>query len=158
MSNFIVLVDALGYANGCSLKGEVVTTEQIGIENIERLKLDGAIAPQIAPGVPEEPVNTETPPDIPETVQTRLSVGLTPEEGTELTEEEVAWVNDVKEGIVPLPWDADKVADLTVKVICDRIEGLGSERPAGNPKKVDAIALLKQAIESYFETWNPEPE
>jgi hypothetical protein len=156
MPNYLVLVDALGYANGCALKGEIITEEQIGSENVERLKLDGAISPQISPGAVLEPEVPSNPPEIPETLQTRLSVGLNPVEGYELTEEDVAWIEDVKAGVVPVPFDADKISELTVKVICDRIEGLGSERPSGNPKKADAIQALREAIEAYFASWEVE--
>lgn len=157
MKSYTVLVDALGFAGGCARKGETVTEEQIGTENVDRLTRDGFIQPDFVPEAPTEAPKAE-PEAEPETVASRLSVGLPPAEDYELTEAETAWVLDVKGGIVPVPFDADKAMDLTVKEIKARIVGLGFEAPK-DPKKADAVEALREAVVGYFEAWDiPEPE
>lgn len=151
MSNYIVQVDALGFHGGMARKGEVVTTEQVGADNVARLVTSGAI-------ISDAPVTNAVPeqaPAQPETLQSRFSVGLLPEEGYELTEDEKVWALDVKAGIVPVPFDADKVADLTIKVIKERLAGLGAEVP-GEGKKAEYIEALNAAVEAYFVSWEIE--
>lgn len=166
---FIVLVEALGFASGVAKKGETVTAEQIGPENVERLKAEGVIADYVEPVTPEAqeaPAQTPHPSEpitddqgaqgsenAPETVQGRLAVGLPPVDGYTLTEEEIAWVNDVKAGVTPVPFDDDKISDLTVKEIGLRIEGLGGEKLPGNSSKANAKEKLQEAIEAYFAAW-----
>jgi hypothetical protein len=151
MSNYIVQVDALGFNGGVARKGETVTTEQVGADNVARLVTTGAIISD-APVTNAQPA---TPQAQPETLQTRFSVGLPPEEGHELTDEEKAWALDVKAGIVPVPFDADKVADLTIKVIKERIVALGAEAPADG-KKAEYIEALGAAVEAFFVNWEIE--
>lgn len=155
MKSYTVLVDALGFAGGCARKGEIVSEEQIGAENVDRLTRDGFIQPNFVPEAPAKAPKAEPTPE-PETVASRLSVGLPPAEDYELTEEETAWVLDVKGGIVPVPFDKDKASDLTVKEIKARIVGLGFEAPK-DPKKAEAVEALNQAVIGYFESWEIEP-
>lgn len=152
MKSYTVLVDALGFAGGCARKGELVTEEQIGAENVDRLTRDGMIQPEFVPEAPAKAPKAEPTPE-PETVASRLSVGLPPADDHELTEEEIAWVLDVKGGIVPVPFDRDKASDLTVKEIKARIVGLGFEAPK-DPKKAEAVEALNQAVVGYFEAWD----
>lgn len=173
MSNiifYVVLVEALGFASGVAKKGETITAEQVGEENVERLKAEGVITeyvePANVPGVPvvqvPHPSSPITDPGDagqnagqaePETVQGRLAVGLPPHEDHELSDVEIAWVNDVKAGVTPVPFDEDKVSDLTVKEIGNRIEGLGGEKLPGNSSKANAKEKLQEAIEAYFAAW-----
>lgn len=155
MKSYTVLVDALGFAGGCARKGETVTEEQIGAENVDRLSRDGMIQPDFVPEAPAKAPAKEEPKPEPETVASRLSVGLPPAEDHELTEEETAWVLDVKGGIVPVPFDRDKASDLTVKEIKARIVGLGFEAPK-DPKKAEAVEALNAAVEAYFVSWEIE--
>lgn len=156
-NTFIVEVDALGLPGGCAKKGEEVTREQIGTENVERLLLQHAIAPSIFSN-PEAPVDAPVNATVePETLEARLAVGLPPVEGYVLSEEEAAWVEDVKAGVVPVPFDADKVSDLTAKVIIARIVALGGTvDPKG--KKAEAVDALNDAVEAYFSGWETEAE
>jgi hypothetical protein len=61
MATYIVNVDALGYANGCARRGESVSDEQIGAENVRRLLQAGAIVAAQPPQEPaaEAPFETE---------------------------------------------------------------------------------------------------
>lgn len=172
--HYVVLVEALGFASGVAKKGETITADQIGEENVDRLKAEGVITEYIEPAtVPDEPTPQVPHPSEPitdtgdagqgegqtepETVQARLAVGLPPVDGYTLTEEEIAWVNDVKAGVTPVPFDEDKVSDLTVKEIGTRIEGLGGEKLPGNSSKANAKEKLQEAIEAYFEAWDVQP-
>lgn len=155
MKSYTVLVDALGFAGGCARKGEIVSEEQIGAENVDRLVRGGIIQPDYVPEAPAKDMTTE-PTTEPETVASRLSVGLPPADDHELTEEEIAWVLDVKGGIVPVPFDKDKVSNLTIKEIKARIVGLGYEAPK-DLKKAEAIEALNQAVIGFFESWEIEP-
>lgn len=149
MKTYTVVVDALGYTGGCARKGETITAEQVGVENIDRLLRDGYVqADFVTPG----PKGSEESAPVTETLASGLSVGLPPGGGYVLSEEEKIWVLDVKGGIIPVPFDADRVQDLTVKEIKARIEGLGVVAPK-DPKKADAVAALQDAIVAYFEAW-----
>lgn len=164
---YVVLVDALGFASGVAKKGETVTADQIGADNVDRLKAEGAITEYVEPAtvaaqeVPQSPHPAEPITDDkkegdeaePETAQSRLAVGLGIVDGYALSEEEVAWVNDVKAGVTPVPFDEDKISDLTVKEIGSRIEGLGGEKLPGNASKAVAKDKLREAIEAYFAGW-----
>lgn len=153
MKTYLVLIDALGFDKGCARKGETVTEEQIGAENVDRLIRQGYIQAEFVEGPAPAPAKTE---EEPETVASRLSLGLPPAEGYLLTEEEESWVLDVKSGVVPVPFNADKVTNLTVKEIKARIEGLGYEPPK-DPKKAEAVEALREAVIAYFEAWQIEP-
>lgn len=155
MKSYTVLVDALGFAGGCARKGETVTEEQIGAENVDRLSRDGMIQPDFVPEAPAKAPAKEEPKPEPETVASRLSVGLPPAEDHELTEDEKAWALDVKAGIVPVPFDADTVADLTIKAIKERLAGLGAEGPSEG-RKAEYIEALNAAVEAYFVSWEIE--
>lgn len=167
---YVVLVEALGFASGVAKKGETITADQIGEENVERLKAEGVITEYIEPATvdvqstpeaphPSEPIteNGEESGDQgqgePETLQARLAVGLPPVDGYVLTEAEIAWVNDVKAGVTPVPFDDDKISDLTVKEIGARVEGLGGDKLPGNSSKANAKEKLQEAIEAYFAAW-----
>jgi hypothetical protein len=153
MKTYIVLVDALGFNGGCARKGEQVTSEQIGTENVERLVVQGFI-------LDETPVsNAAAPQDAPEpeTLASRLAVGLLPDAGKELTDDEAAWVRDVKAGVLPVPFDSDKVASQTIKVIKDRIVAFGVE-PLADGRKADYVTQLQEVVVSYFENWDVSDE
>jgi len=150
---FIVEVDGLGFVGGCARKGETVTREQIGTENVDRLLLQAAISRTIWVNETVTPVATtpETTPE-PEKAAARIAVGLVCD--FELSEDELAWVADVKAGVIPIPFDRDKVEGLTVKEIIARIEGLGGTPPAkAKPSKADAVDALEAAIGEVFTAW-----
>lgn len=149
--SYIVEVDALGFAGGCARKGELVTLEQVGAENVERLLLQHAISRSVFEN-PAEVIEAPAPGkrDIePVSPALRLSVGL-PFLGADLSDEERAWVADVKAGVVPVPFDADKVSDLSVKEIVARIADLGGPEIGVKTKKSEAVDALEEAVENYI--------
>lgn len=177
---YIVLADGLGFGEGgYAKKDEIVTESQIGTDNIQRLMEGGIIyfhheeptreasEPTVTdPVVNAQPVTTDekdkapaaTPPADPpapevepEDVKIRLSLGLKPKEGVELTPEETAWISEVQEGVEPVPFNSDKVLTLGPKEIAKRIGSFtGTEPNAVGVKKSDLAEALKQAITEWF--------
>jgi len=146
-TTFTVLVEALGFASGVARKGETVTAEQIGPENVSRLKIDGIIADEGGAVAGPEPGPTRT-------VRERLAVGLPPEDGHRLTEEDIAWVHEVKAGVVAVPFDDEAVEALTVREIGRRIEGLGGDRLPANSSKANAVEALRAAVAAFIAAWD----
>jgi hypothetical protein len=152
---YTVIVDALGYSSGCARKGETVTEEQVGAENIARLVSQGFITQETPFVNPEaEPEVTE---EILDTLAARLSVGVLPAEGYELTEPDVTWIKDIQAGVIPVPFNTDKVVKLTIAVIKERIVAFGVE-PLADAKKSEYITQLNDAVVGYFENWNLEDD
>lgn len=148
---YIVLVDALGFAGGMAKRGETVTSDQIGEENINRLIESGSIALQ-ADGSTVEPVVEAKGNSVePETLAGRLSVGIAPAEDYEPTDDEKAWISEIAAGVNPVPFDDDKVLSLTLKEINTRIEGFGGTPLANGSKKADAKEALKALVVAWFE-------
>lgn len=155
MPNYTVLVDALGYSGGCARKGETVTELDLGSENVDRLLVAGFIAKDFIE-VPPTPI---TPPeeDAPETLASRLGVGLPVTEAHVMTEDEEKYLLDVKSGVVPVPFDEDAVANLTVKELKERIDGLGVE-VGKDLKKKELVDALRDAVIFTFENWQVDVE
>lgn len=156
MKKYIVTVDSLGFEGGVARRGEAVTEDQIGTDNIARLKADSAIvdAPDEAPSTPDAPaapVAPEAPKeDEPEDLKARLPIGLGPVEGHEFTDEEKAWIKDVKEGVEPVPFNSDAVLRLTAKEIASRIGKLSGTEGDAKKKKADLAVDLNAAVEAWF--------
>lgn len=160
---FIVTVDALGLTSpglpaSMAKRGETIKGEHLGDEeNIQRLLALGAIthAPEEAAtpakGAPsaskDEP---EAPAPEPEGPAARFALGLTLPEDFAWTDEAKAYVQDLKEGVIPVPFDADKVTDLTIKDLVKRIEAVTGEPYAqGSKKKMEVVQDLKTFMEGY---------
>ncbi|MEQ1761555.1 MAG: hypothetical protein ABL984_00280 [Pyrinomonadaceae bacterium] len=168
MKTYTVLVDALGYAGGCAKKDEVVTEEQVGVENADRLLREGFISANFVstPEAPAKAAKTEAPakddaPAPPASMIELFSVGIPPAAEYELSEEELAWALAVQDGTAPAPFDEKATAALTGKEILARIEGLGFETPSSKAKKAELLDALRDAIAGYFDDWDlkgPEEE
>jgi hypothetical protein len=152
---FAVQVDALGFESGCARRGEIVTAEQLGVENVERLLLAAVIVPHFVESL-EEPASAETAPVEP-TLQERFAVGLTPAE-SDLTGPEVDWILDVQAGVTEIAFDDAALDSLTIAQMVERAEALGAEVVKKPSKKIDAVSMLKYAVDTYIRDWEVEIE
>lgn len=165
---YIVNDNALGFAGGCARKGELVTAEKVGVDNLNRLIAGGHISPHyptpppvVGEAGPEvfaasSPVDTsdqepeKTTEDETATIAQRLSRGLPIDESKELTDEEADYIGDLKAGVKPIPFDEVAILKLNLKQIAGRVKGLGSDATVDlKGRKADASAILKTAVEEY---------
>ena len=155
MKKYIVTVDSLGFEGGVAKRGETVTEDQVGVDNVARLKADSALvdAPDDSPATPDAPAAPAAPEapkeDEPTDLKARLPLGLGPVEDHEFTDEEKAWIKDVKEGVEPVPFNSDAVLRLTAKEIASRIGKL-SGTEGDTKKKADLAVDLNAAVEAWF--------
>ena len=162
MKSYTVCDHALGLANGPAKQGETVTAEQIGEENIPRLLMLGSIvelgtAPPVmdTPKTPSAPQVSDSDPEPPhpDALQARLAVGVPPAEDYELTDEDKVWITEIKEGVIPAPFNAAEVDKLTIKNIGERVKILSGQELAKSANKTQAAAALETAISDYFADW-----
>ena len=159
MKKYIVTVDSLGFEGGVAKRGETVTEDQVGVDNVARLKADSALvdAPGDSPATPDAPAAPAAPEapeapkeDEPTDLKARLPLGLGPVEDHEFTDEEKAWIKDVKEGVEPVPFNSDAVLRLTAKEIASRIGKLSGTEGDTKKKKADLAVDLNAAVEAWF--------
>ena len=149
---YTVTIDALGFEGGVGRRGETVTEEQVGTDNVQRLVMSGFIVAQAdgteeapsAPTEPTEPAGDEE--QAPSKIADDLSVGIKPADDYELSDEDETFLDAIADGTAIFEFSTEKVNGLSKAVLQARCEAFGA---GTDGTKAELVERLQEAATQF---------